>query len=92
MFLLLKNKLYQPNANWLSFLFRVLVAAMLMATFIVWYASPFDAWIHWHAAERVLHLLVVMVTSMALYFGSLWFMGLRIHHFRVEDDTDSQSL
>jgi len=92
LFFLLKNKSYQPKAQWFSFLFRVGVAAALMAAFIVWYAGAFQAWMQWPVGERIVHLLIVISVSVALYFGSLLLMGLRIHHFRVHDETDSRSL
>lgn len=92
LFLLLRKKIYQPRARWLSFLFRIFIAAALMAAFILWFSEPIDVWTHWHTPERVLHLSALIAVSMVLYFGSLWLMGLRIHHFRVEDETDSQSL
>ena len=90
LFLLLKNKWYQPKAGWLSFLFRAAVAAGLMAAFILWYSDSTNEWVQWQVAERIMHLVIVIVGSIVLYFVSLWLMGLRIRHFRVIDEIDSR--
>lgn len=84
LFLLLKNKSYQPKPHWLLFLLRVSIAGIVMAAFILWYAGPFRAWMHWGVSERVAHLSIVMSVSMILYFASLWLMGLRGKDFRSE--------
>lgn len=90
--LLFKRGIYKPKAKWLWFLFRIGIAAALMAVFILWYAGSFKAWIHWPALERVIHLIFVIVVSMVMYFSALWLMGLRIKNFRVQDETNSRSL
>ncbi|MCB1827948.1 MAG: polysaccharide biosynthesis C-terminal domain-containing protein, partial [Coxiellaceae bacterium] len=90
-FLLLRRGIYKPKANWFSFLLRVGVAAMLMAAFILWYAGSYQVWMAWDTAVRILHLLIVITVSVVLYFSALWLMGLRIKHFRVQDETDSRS-
>jgi len=88
---LFKHNIYQPKADWLWFLFRVGIAAALMAVFILWYSGSFEAWIHWPAAERVIHLILVIVISISMYFASLWLMGLRIKHFRVQDEIQDKT-
>lgn len=88
--LLLKQDVYQPKDKWLSFLFRVGIAACVMAGFILWYGGSYKAWLDWSASVRVMHLALVILGSMILYFASLWMMGFRLKQFRVDDEVNSR--
>ncbi len=91
LFVLLRNNVYRPHTHWLLFLVRVGIAVVLMAAFILWYAGSFKAWMYWSVSKRIVHLCVVILISVMLYFVSLWLMGLRIRHFKVMNETDSRT-
>jgi putative peptidoglycan lipid II flippase len=90
LFFLLKEKVYQPASKWRFFLLRVIVSAALMAGFVHWYVGSLSQWMAWPVVDRVMHLSLVIIASLLLYFLGLWLMGVRMADFRMADETHSR--
>lgn len=71
--------IYTPGElkNWFLYFVKILIAISLMTAAIVW-LNPHDGW--WELAslfEKLIKLLMLIVISIAVYFGSLYSLGFR---------------
>lgn len=79
--LLKKHRVYQPQPGWGSYIWRVLLAVLLMAA-VLFYAMGDTQW--WLAAgfvERIIRLSLLVGGGIALYFAALGAMGFRPRQF-----------
>jgi putative peptidoglycan lipid II flippase len=79
---LLRQRVYRPLPGWPVFTLRVVLACVLMGAALSWAALAID-WIGLQAQWpwRVAAMAAVIPGAAALYFGSLWAMGLRASDF-----------
>ena len=82
LFILLKNKIYKLERGWVIFLSRI-VASSLVMTSVVYFLN-FDI-VHWRGLDQIdrfINLFGILIFSAFSYFGSLWFLGLRLIHLK----------
>lgn len=73
--------IYQPLPGWGLFLFRILIALIMMSVGL-WLTAGSDAgWFTLTAAERAVKLGLMVVQGGASYFACLWVLGFRLHDF-----------
>jgi putative peptidoglycan lipid II flippase len=76
-----RRDIYQPQAGWPLFLFKLAIAVYVMAA-VLWIASGSDAsWLTMGAAARVSHLTGLVLIGAATYFAALWLLGFRLGDF-----------
>lgn len=76
-----KANVYKPQAGWLLFMAKLLVALLAMAA-ALYFASGADAvWLDYAFINKFSHLLGLVLLGSAVYFISLWLMGIRIKDF-----------
>lgn len=78
-----KRALYTPQAGWLKFFVRVVMALILMAL-LAWFASAQVDWIGLKHSEwlRAGLLFALILSCMAVYFSALFALGFRMRDFR----------
>lgn len=73
---------YTPQAGWLGFTLKLLVAMAAMAA-LLWWGSGADAdWLGYAISERLLRLALLVVLGAGAYFATLWVLGFRLSDFR----------
>lgn len=73
---------YQPQPGWGIFLLKIALALIALGL-VLWQAmGPAAAWLEMSAAARALRLCAVVGAGIACYFGVLFALGFRLHHFR----------
>ncbi|MBI5901031.1 MAG: murein biosynthesis integral membrane protein MurJ [Rhodocyclales bacterium] len=73
---------YVPQAGWGGFALRLLLALLVLGG-VLWFAAGTDAsWLAKNGAQRALHLCVVVVGGVLVYFSALWLLGFRLRDFR----------
>ena len=79
---LLRKGSYKPQPGWLRFGLQVIMATVLLAVFLSFIAYKLD-WIQMRqqAGLRLGAMSLVLVSSAAIYFGTLWLSGLRLKTF-----------
>ena len=77
-----KQKIYSPQTGWYAFGIRLLIALTTMAITLYFISGPSDEWLHYAFAERVMRLSAIVLTGVATYFSSLWFLGFRLIDFK----------
>jgi putative peptidoglycan lipid II flippase len=79
---LLRKGSYKPQPGWLRFGLQVIMATVLLAIFLSFTAYKLD-WIQMRqqAGLRLGAMSLVLVSSAAIYFGTLWLSGLRLKTF-----------
>ena len=72
--------IYTPEPGWARFSLRLLFANSLMAAVALYGAGSLADWIALDALSRALRLTALIAACGAVYFLSLWAMGLRPRH------------
>ncbi|MFM9912730.1 MAG: murein biosynthesis integral membrane protein MurJ [Methylophilaceae bacterium] len=73
--------IYQPQAGWGVFLFKVITAVLVMAL-VLHFAMVNDAfWLALDAKRRIAYLLGLVSLGAASYFAALWLLGFRPKDF-----------
>lgn len=74
---------YHPEPGWGMFLLRLVAAVLILAGVLLWLARNFD-WVGMGATPglRIALMGACLVLAAAVYFGTLWLMGLRYAAFR----------
>jgi putative peptidoglycan lipid II flippase len=73
--------------GWRGLFLKITVAAVLMCAFLWRLAGDTDRWIAMGAWQRVQWMTLLVAGGAAIYFGTLWVLGLRPRDFRVRVPT-----
>ena len=76
-----KANVFKPQAGWVLFLVKLLVAVTLMALALYFAAGPDSLWLHYKVMPKLLHLLGLLVLGSGVYFAALYLMGFRVQDF-----------
>lgn len=79
-YFLKKQGLYQARAGWLSFALRLLIANVALAVFLWVGAGSLKNWIQHASSWRIERFLLLGITAILLYIGTLWLLGVRVQH------------
>lgn len=74
---------YQPRAGWKLFGARLLIANSVLALWLLFAAGDVNVWIAQPTLWRVEHLAFLLVSSIAIYFATLFVSGIRLHHLLI---------
>jgi putative peptidoglycan lipid II flippase len=86
-----KANLYQPRAGWKFFMYRLLFANMLVGIWLWFGSGDLQAWITNSAAWRGIHLLMLLTSSVLIYFFGLWLVGVRPQHILIPQQSAATS-
>ncbi len=79
-----KRGYHAPRSGWVPFLFRVAVAAIVMAVAVWIAAGPLSHWFAWSVWSRIAHLAAIIVGGAVLYLLVLALVGLRPRDLRLD--------
>jgi len=77
-----KQNVYQPLEGWRALLTRIVVASLVMAAVLHFFAGDASAWVALHTVKRIVWLSGLIVAGVITYFASLWLLGLRPAHLK----------
>ena len=73
---------YHPQAGWLTFSLKLLVALFVMGG-TLWFAGGSDAaWLAYPLGERLIRLSALVGLGGGVYFATLWLLGFRLGDFK----------
>jgi len=79
---LLRNGTYAPSPGWATFLGKLALALVVLAT-VLWFGSGTeDAWLSRGTLDKTVHLTALVVGGALAYFATLAALGFRMAHFR----------
>ncbi len=78
--ILLKRKLYQPQAGWGVYLVRLFAANVAMGLFLFFVVGQINVWFAHARLWGIEYLAVLLLGAGIIYFGSLFGVGLKIKH------------
>lgn len=81
LFQLLRHGIYMPQAGWMSFGLKVVIAVIGMAAVLYGLLQVLPTDWHGHAWQRALWLGVLVVGGAASYFALLFALGFRLRDF-----------
>jgi putative peptidoglycan lipid II flippase len=70
-------------SGWRRLLGQIAIATVLMCVFLVWLAGGTTRWVGMGTWQRVQWMTVLVGGGGAIYFGTLWLLGLRPDELRV---------
>jgi len=76
-----KAGVYRPRTGWFGFLFKLGLAAAVMAGALFWAAGGSEAWLHYPVLPKLLYLAGLVVLGAAIYFAALTLLGIRLRDF-----------
>ncbi|MFW5432594.1 MAG: murein biosynthesis integral membrane protein MurJ [Methylophilaceae bacterium] len=76
-----KNNLYKPQAGWLLFILKLVLAVAVMAVAIHFAAGADANWLEYGLFEKMTRLLGLLLLGSCTYFVMLWLMGIRVKDF-----------
>jgi putative peptidoglycan lipid II flippase len=80
-YLLHKRAIHVPHPGWAAFLFKLLVAVLLMAAAVWFAAGEPQRWLVLNWKMRVAQLCGVVLLGATVYFAALWVLGFRLRDF-----------
>jgi putative peptidoglycan lipid II flippase len=72
-----KADIYQPQAGWLMFVLKLLVALCVMGTALYFAMGDTGAWLHFGIMKRLLYISGLVLLGGVSYFASLFLLGFR---------------
>ena len=72
-----KDATFQPQAGWMAWLFRIIIASIAMAAVVIWLTPDSIQWSQWPLVERLTRLSLIIISGAFVYFSLLWLQGLR---------------
>ncbi|WP_415033430.1 murein biosynthesis integral membrane protein MurJ [Azonexus sp.] len=82
-----RSGIYQPQAGWLKFYLRLILALALMGGALWWGSASTAHWLNASLNMRILHLSALVGLGGAVYFATLWLCGFRLRDFRRQAGT-----
>ena len=77
-----QHGIYQPQAGWAIFSFKLLIAMLVMAAALWFGIGSESTWFAFPLLERVMRLTLLVVLGAGVYFVTLWVLGFRIRDFK----------
>jgi len=76
-----RANIYKPQAGWIVFLFKLLVAVSIMAAILFYGAGANALWLKYGLVEKLFRLTVLVSLGALIYFAMLWLLGFRLKDF-----------
>lgn len=76
-----KNNLFTPQAGWLVYMAKLVLAVSTMAVALHFAAGDNATWLQYGVMQKLTHLSALLVLGVAVYFGVLWLAGIRVQDF-----------
>ena len=74
--------IYQPQAGWLMFSAKLLLALIAMGA-VLWFCMGVEkSWLQMSFVDRTIHLSWLVPLGAATYFATLWILGFRLKDFK----------
>jgi putative peptidoglycan lipid II flippase len=81
---LVRSQVLRRGQAMRGLLIRIVVASALMAAFLAWWGGDVGTWLVTPKLERIVWLAGLVTGGIAVYFASLWVMGVRVGQFRLQ--------
>ena len=85
LFILHKDKVYKASQGWVYFLFKMLMASIVLILLIGYFGQEVDYLRQISEFSRFLYIFKIVLIGMVGYFLSLWILGIRIRDFSNKD-------
>lgn len=78
-----KQNVFQLSMTTWLFLFKMLLAALVMATGVYYYSPAFEIWLAMTMMAQVIQLIIAISLGLLGYFFCLFLLGVRVNDFKV---------
>lgn len=80
---LIKNGALKMESGWFHFVFKLILAAFLMAVVLAFSSPELERWRDASLYMRLFFLSGLVFLGCGVYFSALWLMGVRAHQLRL---------
>jgi putative peptidoglycan lipid II flippase len=77
-----KQAIFTPQPGWMPFLLKLGVALALMGVGLWFGMGEAGQWVGYGFRQRILHLGLLVLGGIVVYFATLWALGFRVADFR----------
>ena len=77
-------EIYQPQAGWLIFSSKLLLALIAMGAALWFGMGEEKSWLQRSFVDRTIHLAWLVPLGVTAYFGTLWILGFRLKDFKLQ--------
>jgi len=84
LYVLRKQKIYQPQMQWPAYLLRIVLANVVMGAFLYIFVPQASLWLEAGAIWRAMQLALLIIGAVGVYALVLWAVGLRAKHFKFQ--------
>lgn len=93
LFYLLKRRgIYQMREGWRLFSLRLLSSNLLLAVWLFFFTDDITTWVTQPLSWRAMHLALLLISSIIIYFFALWVTGVRLHHLLIREHAEVTQL
>lgn len=75
--------IYHPRSGWKIFSWRLAFANIILGVCLWFGSGNLQAWVTHSALWRGVHLMILLVSAVVIYFTALWVIGLRPRHVMI---------
>lgn len=72
-----RSEVYKPQAGWVIYISKILMASALMILTVWWLSPTSDIWLEFTAIQRVVKLATVVICAASIYLIGLWMMRVK---------------
>jgi len=72
-----KIDVFVPDSRWLSWIIKLFVGNSVLLAFIYYQMADIEIWQNWQIAERVQHMLILVIGSVSVYVIAMFLAGVR---------------
>ena len=76
---------YLPREGWKLFLLRLVVANLILGSWLWIGAGELNTWVTQSVGWRLSHLAFLLISAMFVYFASLWLTGIRLRDLLMHE-------
>jgi putative peptidoglycan lipid II flippase len=77
-----RDDVLRPGKDWTSLLLRALISGGVMGAFLIWVVGELQFWLNIDFWSRIFYLVIWIGCAGAIYFASMYLLGVRPSHFR----------
>jgi len=81
---LVRGKVLVRESGDLAMVGKIVIASIVMGAVLWWFGGDVATWLQANTVHRVIWLSALVTGGGAAYFASLWLLGARARHFRMQ--------
>lgn len=78
-----RQGVYKVQPGFVAMLLRFVAGIVVMCACLLWLQPPLQAWFDWGLRQRILQMVLLVVSGLCAYLVTLLLLGVRLRHLRA---------